>query len=76
MKKDIVNKCLDVLEITGKTALSVIPIGGALATAIYDAVKGNVLQINKPTRLSKKIVRKFYRIFKNSSSNGLAFTAD
>lgn len=47
MKKDIVNKCLDVLEITGKTALSVIPIGGALATAIYDAVKGNVLQKGK-----------------------------
>ena len=44
MKKDIVNKCLDVLEITGKTALSIIPIGGALATAIYDTVKGNVLQ--------------------------------
>lgn len=44
MKKDIVNKCLDVLEITGKTALSVIPIGGVLATAIYDTVKGNVLQ--------------------------------
>lgn len=44
MKKEIVDKCVDVLEVAGKTALSVIPVGGALATALYDVVKGNVLQ--------------------------------
>lgn len=44
MKKEIVNKCIDVLEVAGKTALSVIPVGGALATAVYDVVKGNILQ--------------------------------
>lgn len=44
MKKEIVEKCIDTLEIAGKTALSCIPIGGALVTAIYDVVKENVLQ--------------------------------
>ena len=34
---------LDIVEIAGKTVLSAIPIGGALITAVYDAVKGNVL---------------------------------
>lgn len=34
---------LDVAEIAGKTAISLIPVGGALATAIYDTVKGNAL---------------------------------
>lgn len=34
---------LDIVEITGKTVLSAIPIGGALITSVYDAVKGNVL---------------------------------
>lgn len=34
----------DAIEITGKTILSVIPIGGTLATAVYDTIKGNVLQ--------------------------------
>lgn len=44
MKKSIVAKCVDVAEIVGKTILSEIPIGGALATAVYDVVKGNILQ--------------------------------
>ena len=44
MKKEIVNKCIDILEVAGKTALSVIPVGGALVTAVYDVVKGNILQ--------------------------------
>ena len=39
MKKEIVDKCVDVLEVAGKTALSVIPVGGALATALYDVLK-------------------------------------
>ena len=34
---------LDIVEIAGKTVLSTIPVGGALITAVYDAVKGNVL---------------------------------
>ena len=34
---------LDVAEIVGKTAVSLIPIGGTLATAIFDTVKGNSL---------------------------------
>lgn len=34
---------LDVVEVVAKTAVSVIPVGGALVTAIYDAVKGNAL---------------------------------
>ena len=37
------NVALDTVEIVAKTALSVIPVGGALATAVYDAVKGNCL---------------------------------
>lgn len=44
MKKEILSKCLDIVEVAGKTALSTIPIGGALVTAVYDIVKGNVLQ--------------------------------
>ena len=44
MKKEVLNKCLDVVEVAGKTVLSAIPIGGALVTAVYDIVKGNVLQ--------------------------------
>lgn len=38
-KEDI----LDVVEIVAKTAVSIIPVGGALATAVYDTVKGNAL---------------------------------
>lgn len=34
---------IDIVEIAGKTVLSAIPVGGALITAVYDAVKGNVL---------------------------------
>ena len=34
---------LDTLEVVGKTALSAIPIGGALATSVYDTVKSNCL---------------------------------
>lgn len=36
-------KALDTIEIAAKTALSVIPVGGALATSVYDTVKGNCL---------------------------------
>ena len=32
------------IEIAGKTALSVIPVGGALITCVWDAVKGNAAQ--------------------------------
>lgn len=39
----IKEKALATVEITAKTALSVIPVGGALATSIYDSVKGNCL---------------------------------
>ena len=39
----IKEKALDTLEIVGKTALSAIPIGGALVTSVYDTVKGNCL---------------------------------
>lgn len=37
------NKALEIVEIVGKTVVSTIPIGGALITATYDAVKGNCL---------------------------------
>ena len=37
-------KIIDTAEIVGKTVLSVIPIGGALVTAVFDTVKGNALQ--------------------------------
>lgn len=40
---NIKEKALDTVEIIGKTALSAIPIGGALVTSIYDTVKGNCL---------------------------------
>lgn len=36
-------KALDTVEIAAKTALSVIPMGGALVTSVYDTVKGNCL---------------------------------
>lgn len=36
-------KALDTAEIAAKTALSVIPVGGALVTSVYDIVKGNCL---------------------------------
>lgn len=39
----IKDKILDTIEIVGKTALSTIPIGGALATSVYDTVKSNCL---------------------------------
>lgn len=39
----IKDKLLDTIEIVSKTALSAIPIGGALATSVYDVVKGNCL---------------------------------
>lgn len=38
------NTINDIVEIVGKTALSTIPVGGALVTAVYDTVKGNALQ--------------------------------
>lgn len=34
---------LDTVEVVGKTLLSVIPVGGALITSVYDVVKGNCL---------------------------------
>ena len=34
---------IDIVEIAGKTVLSATSVGGALITAVYDAVKGNVL---------------------------------
>ena len=37
------NNVIDIVEIAGKTVLSAISVGGALITAVYDAVKGNVL---------------------------------
>ena len=43
----IKDKFLDTMEIVGKTALSTIPIGGALATSVYDVVKGNSLAKRK-----------------------------
>lgn len=39
-KKDMI---IDTLEIVAKTAISAIPVGGPLATAIYDTVKENAL---------------------------------
>jgi len=43
-KKEV---ALEVTEIAVKTTLSVIPIGGALATSIYDSIKGNCLAKRK-----------------------------
>lgn len=40
----IVKEVLQTVEIAGKTAVSVIPVGGALATSIYDTVKNNCLE--------------------------------
>ncbi len=40
---DFKEKVLDIVEIAGKTVLSAIPVGGALATSIYDIVKDNCL---------------------------------
>ena len=37
------DRALDTVEIAAKTALSVIPVGGALVTSVYDTVKGNCL---------------------------------
>ena len=37
------NKALDVIEVIGKTALSVLPVGGALVNTVYDVVKENAL---------------------------------
>lgn len=34
----------NVVEIAGKTALSVIPVGGTLISCVWDAVKGNAAQ--------------------------------
>lgn len=34
----------EIVEVVGKTALSVIPVGGALITAVWDSVKGNAAQ--------------------------------
>ena len=39
-----VKGALQVAEIAGKTAVSAIPVGGALVTSIYDAVKNNCLE--------------------------------
>ena len=36
-------KVIDTIEIAAKTTLSVIPVGGALLTSVYDTVKGNCL---------------------------------
>lgn len=40
----IKDKALDAIEIISKTALSAIPVGGALITSVYDTVKGNCLK--------------------------------
>lgn len=39
-----VKGALQVAEIAGKTAVSAIPVGGALATSVYDTVKNNCLE--------------------------------
>lgn len=39
-----VKGAIQVAEIAGKTAVSAIPVGGALVTSIYDAVKNNCLE--------------------------------
>lgn len=39
-----VKGALQVAEIAGKTAVSAIPVGGALVTSIYDTVKSNCLE--------------------------------
>ncbi len=39
-----VKGALQVAEIAGRTAVSAIPVGGALATSIYDTVKNNCLE--------------------------------
>lgn len=36
-------KILDIIEITGKTVVSAIPVGGALISATFDSVKNNCL---------------------------------
>lgn len=40
----VVKAMLQGVEIVGKTAVSAIPVGGALATSIYDTVKNNCLE--------------------------------
>ena len=34
----------EIVEVAAKTALSVIPVGGALLTAVWDSDKGNAAQ--------------------------------
>lgn len=43
-KNSITNITGEIIEIAGKTALSVIPVGGALITAVWDSIKGNAAQ--------------------------------
>ena len=56
----IKEKALDTLEIVGKTALSAIPVGGALATSVYDTVKANCLSKRQEkwrTALEERLVK-------------------
>ena len=53
-------KALDTLEIVGKTALSAMPVGGALITSVYDTVKGNCLSKRQEkwrTALEERLVK-------------------
>lgn len=56
----IKEKALDTLEIVGKTALSAIPVGGALITSVYDTVKSNCLSKRQEkwrTALEERLVK-------------------
>lgn len=46
---EIKEKALSIVEVAAKTALSVIPVGGALVTAVYDSVKGHCLDKRQKT---------------------------
>lgn len=53
-------KALYTLEIVGKTALSAIPVAGALITSVYDTVKGNCLSKRQEkwrTALEERLVK-------------------
>ena len=41
---DGIIKTIDIFEIAGKTALSVIPVGGTLITCVWDSIKANCAQ--------------------------------
>ncbi len=57
-----VKGALQVAEIAGKTAVSAIPVGGALVTSIYDAVKNNCLE--KRQKNGKRHLRIGYQKWK------------